>query len=86
MKRPEIENNFVDALVKSGLVHINDFKFAPTKLFERSKTKLLQYLEKKQNKDGDYNNKDIKNALDELKETALYELKDLLRGSITTDS
>lgn len=46
MIRPEIEQLFVDVLVKSGIVKSKDFKFAPTKLIERSSEKLLEYLEK----------------------------------------
>jgi len=69
---PDFERKFVEELVKGGIVKAKDFKFAPTKLFERSKQKLLQYFKKLKTKS-------------EI-ETALYELKDLLRGSVTTDS
>lgn len=65
MIHQEIEDIFVKSLVKSGIIKSKDFEFAGVKGIPRSKQKLLQYLDKK----GEF---DI--------ETALYELKDLLRG------
>ena len=71
MINQEIEDIFVKSLLKSGIVKSKDFEFVGVKGLSKRKQKLLQYLDKK----GEF---DI--------ETALFELKDLLRGSIITDS
>ena len=64
----------VTELVLSGQVREKDLLFAPTKQFERSSAKLQEYILKLRQKHED----DV--------QSAAYELKDLLRGSIITDS
>lgn len=66
------------AIVESNLVNAEDFKFAGVKGFDRSNQKLLEYIEKKKTKR-------FKKGIEE-SESALYDLKDLLRGSIISDS
>ena len=66
----------LDALVDNELVEEEDFMFAGVKAFERSSHKLLEYIdEKRKLKEG-------KAAA----ESSVYDLKDLLRGSIISDS
>jgi hypothetical protein len=64
--------------VGTGLVAPEDFLFAPVKGYERSVVKLLDYT------------RDRKNALSgkgsRALASSLYDLKDLLRGSVITDS
>jgi len=68
-----------DALVKKGLVQPADFLFADIKGFERSNQKMCENLEKNKKKQKTEDaGKDI--------ESTLYTLKDLLRGSVITDS
>ena len=63
----------VTELVLSGQVKEKDLLFAPTKQFERSSAKLQEYILKLRQKHVNV-------------QSAAYELKDLLRGSIITDS
>ena len=66
------------ALVHTGKVASKDFKFADVKAQERSSQKLLEQTEEIK---ADRTEKEIKGS-----ESSLYKLKDLLRGSIITDS
>ena len=69
----------IEALVESKLVKEEDFMFAGVKAYERSSHKLLEYIDEKRNKLLQKN----ENAE---AESSVYDLKDLLRGSIISDS
>lgn len=71
---------FKKSIVDNKIVKEEDFKFPGVKELPRSKQKVLNYIKKMENKfkTKGLSDKDI--------QTAVYELKDLLRGSIITDS
>jgi len=64
--------------VKSGVVTEEDVLFAPTKAYERSEQKLLDYTKETQAR--------LAKAGLTKPESSLYCLKDILRGSVTSDS
>ena len=68
----------LEALVESKLVKEEDFMFAGVKAFERSSHKLLEYIDEKRTK--------LLNEGKTAAESSVYDLKDLLRGSIISDS
>jgi len=41
-----VKNQFEESLVNSGKATLENIMFAPTKAFERSETKLLDYIDK----------------------------------------